>query len=1280
MSAAWADGRVTDGTARGRRLPYALADGYLRPQERTPADRLTLAAAIAGLIRFPDGADAAAGQGTWARLFAQEPAVMMAELLALAPEPRRVRFAELIETDPPAATAELVRFAGRVAAWLGRASTAGRAAFAAQLEAIERRSAVPELVRALAAAGDAAPAEVAATVLAITGGRGGPGDAITRARAAQQALADAHDQLLNVVAALRPEVERRFAARLASGEIDPALGLLLTELALLGEVEARINRFTDRHVAYYFEAVLGQAPLPAARESVLLRFAPGPAPVPLEEGAAVVARAAGAAEVQRYRLVEGLRVAPVRVAEARTLRFHRDPLISPLSEMGFVTGVSLATLRPDGGGAWQQLFATAAAGEVAMGVRIASPMLLLAEGRRRIDLRLGFGRRHDGEPAGADTAPLAEAVAAVVLSDPAMLAPFGLGPPEAAVPAVAAWVEALAAETGPAPAPALVQHACLREASTPAQVQAVYGRIVAATLVEGRPWPDGAFRATLVARIDALLGGTAAAQVAEGLMARPRDELFQTLLQDAFALTLTSETGPVALDVVRVAPGPPDAGPAVDFAIHLDEAAPPIAPPPGGTAPELAIRMAPHARFCPLSLFEPYALETVEIAVEVQGMRRLAAFSDDGPLLTSQPFMPFGARPKDGATFLVGAPELAAKPVTRVGLTLAWADLPRAAAGFDEHYRGYGDGFRPPAPRVQPAYLTGEGWKALSADPVEMVRRAAPGGPLLPHWRLEAAIPGRPVPPSAAAAQADFRERNGIRAGVMSLLLDCPGEAFGHAAYPAALARAMRPAFRPTRRPRPIPPAPWTPQVAAIGLDYAARATIELDAPQAARPGERVVQIGPFGDQEIYPARGRPGAGLFPARLADGALFVRIEGPGATGPVALLFEMEAGSHQRTAFQPEGVAWLYLTATGWQPLPSWSLGTDSTEGLMRSGVVAIDVPDEDVALAGAGMPGEGVWLAAVADRHLNAFPRLASLTTNGARAERLDPDAGAAGQGARDWALDPARPGLGRIVQVGAPIGGAPAETGPAFRARVAERLRHRQRAVTAWDVERLVLGAFPQVWKAKCFPAVDLDGRPAPGQITVAVVPAAPADAHAQPGQAAMFDVLTLRRIEAFLDARCSAFADVHVRNPSYERLQLRARVGFRMLGDDGTLLRRLKLDASRFLGVWTAGPPMDGFGWSLNLNDVAAFLTGLDYVRFVGDLSILHLVSDDGGSWRLYDTARAGGDEGLSWRERWSLALPMADHWITAVAEPAAEAPRAAGIGGLGIGETLVVDGMERA
>ncbi len=207
-------GRVTDGTARGRRLPFALADGYVRPQERSLADKLTLAAAIAGLVRFAGRAD------TWEKLFVQEPAVMMAGLLATRSEARRADFAELIQTDPSAAAAELRGFARQVGVWLERAATAGRAAFSAQLQAMDGRDAVTHLVRAIAAVPDAAPGTLAAAILAVTG-TAAPPDAVGRARAARQALVDAHERLLNVVAALGPAVARRFEARLGSGEIDP---------------------------------------------------------------------------------------------------------------------------------------------------------------------------------------------------------------------------------------------------------------------------------------------------------------------------------------------------------------------------------------------------------------------------------------------------------------------------------------------------------------------------------------------------------------------------------------------------------------------------------------------------------------------------------------------------------------------------------------------------------------------------------------------------------------------------------------------------------------------------------------------------------------------------------------------------------------------------------------------------------------------------------------------------------------------------------------------------
>ena len=139
--------RVTDGAARPKRLGFALADGYVLPQERTLAERLALAGRIAGLVGFVDASNTAAG--TWAKLFEQEPAVVMAGLLAVAPEARRGDFAALLETDPSAAAAELAGFARQVAGWLARA--AGRQAFAAQLGVIEGRAALTGLVYALAA-------------------------------------------------------------------------------------------------------------------------------------------------------------------------------------------------------------------------------------------------------------------------------------------------------------------------------------------------------------------------------------------------------------------------------------------------------------------------------------------------------------------------------------------------------------------------------------------------------------------------------------------------------------------------------------------------------------------------------------------------------------------------------------------------------------------------------------------------------------------------------------------------------------------------------------------------------------------------------------------------------------------------------------------------------------------------------------------------------------------------------------------------------------------------
>jgi len=162
---------------------------------------------------------------------------------------------------------------------------------------------------------------------------------------------------------------------------------------------------------------------------------------------------------------------------------------------------------------------------------------------------------------------------------------------------------------------------------------------------------------------------------------------------------------------------------------------------------------------------------------------------------------------------------------------------------------------------------------------------------------------------------------------------------------------------------------------------------IDLGAPHAAAPDQRLRHITPFGAREVFPGWADMSAGVFAERLADGALFLQIAGPPPVGALSLLFHLEESSHRRLGFTPKPVRWRYLAQDGWRPLGGSTLVSDSTDGLMRSGVVRI-APPADAARRSSEMPGEGLWLAACADGNLGDLPRLRSVMVNGARAVRV----------------------------------------------------------------------------------------------------------------------------------------------------------------------------------------------------------------------------------------------------------------------------------------------------
>src|SRR5690606_11105362 len=83
-------------------------------------------------------------------------------------------------------------------------------------------------------------------------------------------------------------------------------------------------------------------------------------------------------------------------------------------------------------------------------------------------------------------------------------------------------------------------------------------------------------------------------------------------------------------------------------------------------------------------------------------------------------------------------------------------------------------------------------------------------------------------------------------------------------------------------------------------------------------------------------------------------------------------------------------------------------------------------------------------------------------------------------------------GLAAVKQVEQPyasFGYALVEQDDAIRTRVAERLRHKDRAQTAWDIERIILARFPAIHKVKCIPHARPGAWLTPDNVTVVVIP-----------------------------------------------------------------------------------------------------------------------------------------------------------------------------------------------
>ncbi|WP_221392539.1 hypothetical protein [Dyadobacter sp. NIV53] len=559
----------------------------------------------------------------------------------------------------------------------------------------------------------------------------------------------------------------------------------------------------------------------------------------------------------------------------------------------------------------------------------------------------------------------------------------------------------------------------------------------------------------------------------------------------------------------------------------------------------------------------------------VGGLKKFSLSNDLGPLDPAKPFLPFGGIPKKGAGFTIGSHEVFQKydttggtNVLNAGLSIEWDNA--AIAGNNVSVR----------------YLDGGQWTIPAGNRPDTDIKFSNPHPIAPDF------------------SPDVPLTTDSKRGFVRFETDTD---FGHGDY---IKRLVDSATNATVNDTPAQP--YTPQIKSLAINYIFWKSFDLSGTTLLNESElQFFHVLPFGTKKPVP---QTGLKLLPAFDNEGELYVGFEKLTPDSSLSTLFQLAEGSADPELDKTE-VVFDYLANNSWKTFDSQSI-SDGTEDLIHSGIVQTQIP-ADAGNTNTILDSGFHWLRLTVKERTAAACNIIGIHTQAVRATFFDYnkqgivfEKSLAGNTISKTVISNAA--IKKMSQPYNSFGGRVTETDPHFYVRVSERLRHKQRGITIWDYEHIVLEAFPdELYKVKCLNHTHLQDEIAPGYVTVVPV-ANLQNKNAIDPLRPLVNIATLEKISQFLKKIISAHVRLDVRNPKFEQVQFEFSVKF--IEDpaiDPSYYREvLNRRVEEFLAPWAYNTAWDiEFGGHLCKSVVLNLVEEQTYVDYVTCFKMNHYV-----------------------------------------------------------------------
>lgn len=637
-------------------------------------------------------------------------------------------------------------------------------------------------------------------------------------------------------------------------------------------------------------------------------------------------------------------------------------------------------------------------------------------------------------------------------------------------------------------------------------------------------------------------------------------------------------------------------------------------------------------------VFQMVETQSIDLTVEVDALKTLVVSNDFGPVDTSKPFQPFGANPLQGSSLLVGSKEIFQKVLTSATINTNWQTTPKAYGKY---------------PNVEIDYLNSGVW---TSSQIPKIAVGSTSFELSDNLDLPVIV--------APDMTVDESFTTNSTHGFVRLKLDSD---FGQKEYLKALLVYLGT--------KPLPPAgppdgpPVGPFMNGLSMHYTATQSIGLSSSNTKLFDSREAQflhISPFGFAEQHSAISKDKKVFLLPQFdfqrdgdkneSEAEFYIGVTGLLPPQNLSLLFQVADGTANPLAVKPvPHLHWSYLKNNEWIAFEKKDI-EDQTGELLKSGIVTLAFPS-DATNSNNFLPNGEYWIRIAVWDKSDAVCNLIMVAAQALQATFTDTgnDPAFASKVLPAETISKLSIPVSEVKKIMQPFesfGGRGAEKPSAFYTRVSERLRHKDRAVTLWDYERLVLEAFPEIFRVKCLNHTQYEPSDsgkgiykelAPGHVTIVTIPNKQFHNLRDPLRP-YTSLGMLTDVAEFIGSRVSCFVKLHVNNPQFEEVRVNMSVRFYDGFDETFYTNTLQESILRFLSPWAfpdGGNPT--FGGKVYKSVLIDFVEEQLYVDYVTDVKLFHDISGIKGT---FDQNEIEGSLAVSIL----VSVPAKKHLITVI------------------------------